>query len=344
MTNPAARSVLSIAASAVIALIVSGPAKAGDPATTTFSFGAGATQFSLPDVSFVSVQDSNTSSTVARELNHDGALGGASYDASLEQLLGVVGKREITGQLEGFFAQGSGTQATDCVRADPFYCYVPALVDDPLSGDGLFTTTDGETFGTVAARSVEAWGVAAGAVIGGASPMPGADVQFGGGFDFRHFTQSMSLDTTFVPDPAIYSNYRETLAIDYAGAYLATHGSLNLWQGASLSATGRIGIYDASTQYAGAELQVFPSTPDDNYSLALSRQNVAFIASVRSELKQKMGPVTLALFDTFDWYSWAPAMKYNDNDQGYPGMQVGTEIGDGQMCSNTAGVRALVNF
>jgi hypothetical protein len=315
------------------------PALADEAGAPTLAVGIGAAQFALPDLSFLSVQSGVSGSSVSRVLNHDGAVSGFGLDATLDQPISAA----IDGRLRGFFTSASGTQTSDCTHADPLYCYQPAIVDAP-GGDGIFTTTDGEIFRTDTARTLTGWGLSAEAVTGKAGS-PGGAFQWGGGVDVRHFDVATSLHSVFVPAPNdIYTQYDEALGTTYAGAYLAARGDVALWHGATFAASGRIGIYNAAAHYAGKELQVYTSTPDDNFDLALDRQHAAFIVEANAELRQNVGNFTVALFNNFTWYSWAPAIKYNDDDAGFPGLQVGTEIADGHMWSNVAGAKLIAPF
>jgi hypothetical protein len=50
--------------------------------------------------------------------------------------------------------------------------------------------------------------------------------------------------------------------------------------------------------------------------LGLSDDPVTFIGGVKFETRKQFSPRTsLSLLSEYDWYSWVPAMRYNDGDE-----------------------------
>jgi hypothetical protein len=343
-----------LAATLIVAFLDTG-ARAEEPETSgpSLDVSVGAFTLDLPSMRFVSLQDDAFSvGTVSREDNHDGRLDGSRFDAAFETPIYAGSTLALTGAIAGFYGSASGRQTTDCVDTADLYCYVPMIVDDPTRGEGLFTTTEGEIFRTDAQRSLVAWGIAAKAILGSTSPGPNS-FDIAAGVDFRRLDQSARLHSVYIGDDPeapdeLYSTYDESLVTDYLGAFISARGKIGLWRGGSLNVDGQIGAYDASARYRGNELQVYTGTPDDNYSASLSRSHFAAVAVARAELRQNFGRVSIGLFDKFEWYSWAPAMEYNDNDVAgsdtYPGQQTGTEIGNGSIWTNTFGVNGALNF
>lgn len=73
----------------------------------------------------------------------------------------------------------------------------------------------------------------------------------------------------------------------------------------------RAGVYDASTDYSGR------FTPDGGSTthLGLSDDQVAFIGAASFETRKQLGPRTsLSLVTDYEYYSFAPQMKYVDAD------------------------------
>jgi hypothetical protein len=115
--------------------------------------------------------------------------------------------------------------------------------------------------------------------------------------------------------------YNESLDTTYAGAYLSLGGEYNVlgylgignsW-GLRSAINLRAGIYDASTDYSGA------FTPDGGSTtrLGLSKDQAAFIGAVSFETRKQLGPRTsLSLVTDYEYYSYAPQMKYVDVDRG----------------------------
>jgi hypothetical protein len=181
----------------------------------------------------------------------------------------------------------------------------------------------------------------------------GSDFEVSAGVDFRRLDGSSRLHSVYIGDDPqapdeLYSTYDETLTTDYLGAFIGARGTVPLWTSASLIVDGQIGAYNAAASYRGNELQVYTGCPDDNYAASLSRTRFAAVAGARAELRQSFGRLSVGLFDKFEWYSWAPAMAYNDNDVSgdttYPGKQMGTKIRDGSIWSNTFGINGSLAF
>jgi hypothetical protein len=111
--------------------------------------------------------------------------------------------------------------------------------------------------------------------------------------------------------------YSESLDTTYAGAYLSIGGEYNIlgylgiggsWGLRSLISL-RAGVYDASTDYSGRftpalrQISVCPTTRS------------AFIGAASFETRKQLGPRTsLSLVTDYEYYSFAPQMKYVDAD------------------------------
>lgn len=125
-------------------------------------------------------------------------------------------------------------------------------------------------------------------------------------------------------------NYAETLDTTYAGAFLSIGGEYNLlgylgiggsWGIRSLLSL-RGGIYNANTDYSGRFGALGSTT-----RLGLSDDQVAFIGAASFETRKQFGPRTsLSLVSDYEWYSFAPKMKYVNADRGgcqdFPGGPV----------------------
>jgi len=89
--------------------------------------------------------------------------------------------------------------------------------------------------------------------------------------------------------------------------YLGIGGSWGLRSLISL----RAGVYDASTDYSGR----FAPDGGSSTHLGLSDDQVAFIGAASFETRKQLGPRTsLSLVTDYEYYSFAPQMKYVDAD------------------------------
>ena len=71
------------------------------------------------------------------------------------------------------------------------------------------------------------------------------------------------------------------------------------------------GIYGANADYNGH----FVGRGIGGSKLGLSDDQVTFIGGVKFETRKQFSPRTsLLLLSEYDWYSWVPAMRYNDGD------------------------------
>ena len=309
----------------------------------------------LPAVRFATRNSYDSGSVVSTETNFSAYLDGQRLSGELAGQLGDVGGVPIRAALKGFYAGASGSQNTSCIPDDVnTYCYWPVLRDDPSVPQGLYNYFSDEIAQIVTSREADLWGLSL--ELQWALPNLN-DINFKGGADFRHIGIDTSLDiscpTVECDAAGITSQYREGLSTSYVGGYVGLDSQIELWTNASLKLGGQIGLYSANADYSGHETQTYPGYPDDVYDLKLSRQRLAVVGTMQAELSQSIGSVTLSLFNSFEWYSWAPKMKYNNNDQtldppgpdgSWTGTQVGTEIGNGQMWSNTLGAKLIVMF
>ena len=61
---------------------------------------------------------------------------------------------------------------------------------------------------------------------------------------------------------------------------------------------------------------------------------------MKFETRKQFSPRTsLSLLSEYDWYSWVPAMRYNDGDGNAKGIVNGTHITDGDAFSQRTSLR-----
>jgi hypothetical protein len=308
------------AAAIVTAAASAGAAHAQDGASmvvggTTITLGGGAQLLSLPDIDFTFVTNSQ-GNTVHKQTNSDLNDYGGIAVGSVETPLGYWGGTPVTGIVSGFFANVSDSDHRKC---DSGGCTVEDIVDNPNQSDSF-----GGKFTTKATRDVDYWGAGAEARFGkGAEPVPDSGgylfhmAYVGVGTDVRGIDQDNRLK---VQGDIPLVKYNETLDTTYWGGFLSVGGEYNLlgylgigsgWGLRSLLSL-RAGVYDAQTDYSGHF-----TGGGANTRLGLSNDRVAFIGAATFETRKQLGARTsLSLVTDYEYYSYAPQMKYLDADVG----------------------------
>jgi hypothetical protein len=295
---------------------------------TIISVGGGAQLLSLPDVDFTFLSSNANGAAIHKQTNNTVDNYGGALSGSIETPFGFWGGTPVTGVFSGFFANVDNNDRRKCVSTTAANCTVEDIVDDPTSDNSA--TFSG--FTTKADRSVDFWGADAEARFGNRpAPLPDA-----GGYLFRFGyvgigtnVRGIDQDTNLKIDaPATGINptfkYKETLDTTYWGGYLSIGGEYNilgyLGMGAGWGLRSfvslRGGVYDANTDYNGHFTASGIGAPAPT-RLGLSNDQVAFIGGATFETRKQFGPRTsLSLVSDYEWFSYAPQMKYVDADRG----------------------------
>lgn len=284
---------------------------------TIITLGGGAQLLSLPDIDFTFIVN-DKGNVVHKQRNSDLDDYGAAFVGAIETPFGYWGSTPVTGVVSGFFANVEGSDTTKCVSSGG-NCYVENIVDDPDQLDSIGF----DSFKTKTDRDVDYWGLDAEARFGkGAEPVPDS-----GGYLFRLAYVGIGADVRGIDQdnklklrgdgPTV--NYAETLDTTYAGGFLSVGGEYNIlgylgmggsWGLRSLLSL-RAGVYNADTDYSGR----FTANGVSPTRLGLSDDQVAFIGAATFETRKQFGPRTsLSLVTNYEYYSFAPAMKYVDAD------------------------------
>jgi len=316
----------SIVGAALVAVAPSLAHAQAAPATqviggTTITLGGGLQQLALPDMNFTFKTDS-AGVAVKRQTNGTLDNVGGAFVGSIETPFGYWGGTPVTGVASGFFANVDNNSRRKCVSSQGIECEAENIIDNPHQLDSFGF----DQFKTNTDRNVDYWGAGGEARFGkAAEPVPDSGgylfrfAYFGIGGDVRGIDQDNTLRLTSDGFIANSLKYSETLDTTYAGAYLSLGGEYNilgyLGMGSSWGLRSainlRAGVYDASTDYTGR------FTPDggDTTHLGLSKDQVAFIGAVSFETRKQLGPRTsLSLVTDYEYYSYAPQMKYVDAD------------------------------
>jgi hypothetical protein len=285
---------------------------------STITVGGGVQALSLPDINFTFFTDGDGAARSKQKNNDLDDYGGAVVGA-IETPFGYWGDTPVAGVLSGFFANVEDADRKRCSSRGNLDCTVENVVDHPDLPDSH--TYDG--FATNTNRDVDFWG-AGGELRFGKAPEP---VPSGGGYLFRpaYFgiggdVRGIDQDNTLRlrgdgPDV----DYGETLDTTYAGAFLSAGGEYNIlgylgiggsWGIRSMLSL-KAGVYNAATDYNGRYVDDRGST-----RLGLSSDEVAFIGSASFETRKQFGPRTsLSLLTDYEYYSFAPEMRYVDADR-----------------------------
>lgn len=336
----------------------------------------GYSRLHLPNMDMVAVTDAGHDFTVGHRQNHDGDVDGARIDFRVPGFAGIVtspelerfglGSRVLTFNFAGYYGHYESTQRSECYsEVGVNNCAFFNIIDsDPDFEDN--TAPNGD-FDIRTKKEVDVWGVSLEAQFNGwmdnrgsmkdTEPQHRPHRPFRLGMALKAIQQDTNL---FAIDEAVEDDpidYNEDLDTFYYGLYVGLDHQVDLGRGFSLGLNAEAGLYYADTQYKGSYLAfVDDGTGTGNYVLnqgatAFSENDISFIGSVRLELNKKLGRGVLGLFAEGEYYSYAPYVRYNDNDVSTGGVfsafdiegpNVGTSIDDGEAFSYTFGGRYIL--
>lgn len=304
---------------------------------TIITLGGGVQLLSLPDIDFT-FKTNDSFAAVRKQTNSDLNDYGGAFVGSIETPFGYWGSTPVAGVVSGFFANVQDGDRKSCTSTSSLDCTVENIVDDRHALDSIGY----DHFTTKTNRDVDYWGVGGEARFGkGPEPVPDSGGYLfrlgyvGIGTDVRGIDQSNKLRLRG-DGPDV--NYSESLDTTYWGGFLSVGGEYNLlgylgvgsdW-GLRSFVSLRAGVYDANTDYVGR----YTAAGDPATHLGLSDDQVAFIGAASFETRKQLGPRTsLSLVTDYEYYSYAPQMKYLDVDVGAcggtcPGKVKRTTISD----------------
>jgi hypothetical protein len=304
------------------------------PGGTIVTFGGGFQALQLPDMDFTFLTSANTGNTVRKQTNAGFDDTGGVVSGQIETPFGYWGSTPVTGVASGFFANVDSDQTRHCQSGANQVCTVESIVDTPGNDSATFGG-----FKTKTQRDVDFWG-GSGELRFGQAPAPLPDSggylfrfgYIGVGGEVRGIDQDnrLRLDATGIGTAVKYS---ETLNTTYSGGFLSIGGEYNVlgyfWPGNSWGlrsfVTAKAGIYDANTDYDGK----FTPTGLASTRLGLSNDQATFIGSLAFETRKQFGPRTsLSLLTNYEWFSYAPEMRYLDADPPFTGKVNATHIAD----------------
>jgi hypothetical protein len=312
-------------------VVLAGAATAQEPVAatyngTTISIGGGVQLLQLPDIRYTFLSSTRDGAALRTQKNDDFDDYGGVVSGVIETPLGFWGTTPVTGVVSGFFANVEDGDRHSCVSRGNAICTAEDIVDNPNRPDSLVANR----FVTKTDRDVDFWGAGAEARIGKVSgpilPRDAGGYLFrlayvGIGTDVRGIDQDirLRLDASGAPaNPAVRLN--ETLDTTYWGGFLSVGGEYNIlgyfgigkgWGLRSLLSV-RAGIYNADTDYSGLFRGFGRAT-----RLGLSDDEVAFIGGLSFETRKQFGLRTsLSLVTDYEYFSYAPEMRYVNADRG----------------------------
>ncbi len=323
----------------------------------------------LPETNMVTVLNPAFTQSLYHVENHDGEVDGLRFDVRIPAFAGNVttpeldrvqlGNRLLTFNFGGYYGTYSDKQYSGCASTVAIQCAFFNVIDpQPLNENN---TAPNGVFAIRTAKEVDIWGVSMETQFNGwmdkggmkDEPQQRLHRPFRLGLALKAIQQDTRLFAydTDVPDPV---DYNEDLDTYYYGVYLGLDHTFNLGRGFNLGINAEGGLYYADTQYKGRYLAyVDDGNGIGNYvldqgQLSLSEHDFSFIGSVRVELSKQIGHGIFGLYAEGEYYSFAPEMRYNDNDVSTAGIfsvfditgpNNGTSVDDGDAYSYTIGGR-----
>jgi hypothetical protein len=240
--------------------------------------------------------------------------------------------------------------------------YAP-LIDDSTSPQRSVTGAVGETIRTSTDRDVDHWGgsveakLITGSGISGVTRTPKRRyLAFGA--DVRGIHQDLDVGIVNSRPGFTTATYTEDLDTTYYGVYAAWGRDYSLPFLGRIARSGglqssfllRGGIYYAETDYDGSLVDGTSPQQLATSTLSLSRDEVAFIGGMVLETTKQFGPrTTLSLRSAYEYYSYVPAMAYNQVDTSNTGVhaiggQAGTVINDDDAFSARTSLRLTIKL
>lgn len=337
--------------------------------SASVSFGGGTAVLTLPDVpSFISLAATTNPSSVQTgtfELSDgfDEEIGGGLTGSIEIPASGAAGSR-MSVVLGGFWSAIEGKTTSTCFDGDlSNLCMLAPLVDNPNAVQRSITGAIGETITSSATRDVDQWGASLQAMwqlapaVSGVTRAP-ARRYLAIGADVRGIAQDLDVGIVYTRPGYTPATYREDLDTTYYGVTAAWGRDYTLplfgraVRGIGLQSSFllRGGVYYAETEYDGSLVDGTAPLQQATSALSLSRDEVAFIGGVVLETKKRIGRrATLSLTSAYEYYSYVPAMAYNEVDVAAGGThaiggQRGTVIGEDDAFSARSMLRLTIGL
>ena len=222
-------------------------------------------------------------------------------------------------RVAGFYERLAGSQTAGCTQTAANLCTLSTLYDD---ADGTDQTLDTSGLGTPASvktkRATNQVGVGMDWVAPPVlAPSPSTGLGWSVTYSLGMHYRAMLQRTTLVGD-VVRANlaYAEHLNTHYLTGEAAIDADYRPVPGWLLGFGARFGAGKARTTYTGALNASSPSVASYNYHQKLSLHNTesAFTGTLSLKAERLLGWGTVGLYGQAEWLSYAPYMKYADND------------------------------
>lgn len=301
-----------------------------------FEVGTGAFGIDLPGVqNTLLLEDSFDTNSKIQNLD-GGYVSGVRFDVSAAIPIMETATGAVYLGVSGFYAQADQSQNSFCDGIDnEFRC----------GWMNPFSTTNKRGFGSghdVTAetdRNVDYYGTAVELTL-----HRGSTFSFGAGVDIRRLNQDLVVFAYEDQTPDNTYDYTEWLNTTYFGAFVGVAGTVDLGGGFYLGGRGRIGPYNARTQYNGTYFQTGSSIATEVGSGTLSERRTTYIGSLRGEIGLKRNNWALLAFAEMEYIGWVPGMEYMDESNSAAGFVDETAITDNESTTYAVGVRFQINF
>jgi hypothetical protein len=140
-------------------------------------------------------------------------------------------------------------------------------------------------------------------------------------------------------------DYHEHLKTTYVGLSVGIGGSTDVGHGLTLKYDAETGAYRTRTDMSGKMTVTDQSGGPYDLAIDLNKQKISYISAVRIGLEKHVGKVVVSGFVRGEFYSYAPAVAYNQSQTGvfnYTGPNDGTSLKDSTARSVTVGIDVTV--
>ncbi len=313
----------------------------------------------LPGMDMIAVTDPFLTRTNAHVTTHHGHVDGYKISLNLGEMTapGIYDPEDQKLTFKGFYGHYKKKDIATCNYTTRFDCLFINVTDANLVDDNN-TGAFGRLLSTTN-RAVDHWGISIespimraltpGSLKDGPPVITKSPWKLGLAVKgIVEKTDLYAIDTS-VPDPV---DYDETLSTHYWGIYASYNRRHKLRQDMHLDLTAEGGLYYADSDYKGVYLAYYPigggAYALDRGRAEDSHQQEAFIGSIKMDLVKDMGWGNMSLTGQAEYYSYAPRMRYNDDDRAGGGVldinggNEGTSIGDGYAFSFSLGGRVNI--
>jgi hypothetical protein len=172
---------------------------------------------------------------------------------------------------------------------------------------------------------VRHWGTSVDLGLPSIGPAGGTSFEPRIGLGYRAIDETMDMSNVWPGASSNRQDYHEHLKTTYVGLSVGIGGSTDVGHGLTLKYDAETGPYDLA--------------------IDLNKQKISYISALRIGLEKHVGKVVVSGFVRGEFYSYAPAVAYNQSQTGvfnYTGPNDGTSLKDSTARSVTVGIDVTV--